>query len=82
MDNDIRSKRILTATMLHDFDLAYSEGSASSANWLIDKLKIAKNILRSGKSIEVLVKNPFILSDVQVFDQWVCERFPDYSDDV
>jgi hypothetical protein len=82
MDREIRLKRSITAAMLYDFGLAYTDGSASSASWLVGKIGVAKEILRSGGSIEILEAKPIVFSSVQALEKWVCERYPDFADDL
>jgi hypothetical protein len=82
MDNEIRSKRIFTVAMLRDFGLAYSQDSASGANWLIGKLQIAKEILQSGGSIEIAEETPITISSITDLESWIRQRYPGFSDDV
>ena len=82
IDSEIRSKRILTTVMLRDFGLAYSQDSSSGANWLVEKLRIAKEVLQSGKSMDIKEEKPIKISSVADLEKWARERYPDVVDDL
>jgi hypothetical protein len=82
MDDEIRSKGVVSASVLDRFDVAYDQDSASSAHWLVGKLRILKSVVESGRGIKIVNDENLVLAHPRDFIEWVHKRYPDVYEDV
>jgi uncharacterized UBP type Zn finger protein len=80
IDDRLKSSGLVDSQLLAAFDEAYNYDAASTMNWLLAKLKILKEIVGHGKTVQV--ESSKRISNVEELNVWVCERYPDIADKV
>ncbi len=80
IDDRLRSSGLVDSHLLASFDEAYNYDSASTLNWLIAKLKILKDIVAHGGTVQV--ESDKRISDVAGMKAWFRERYPDIIDEL
>lgn len=80
IDDRLRSSGFVDSKLLASFNEAYNYDAASTINWLIAKLKILKDVVMHGGTVQV--ESSKRISDVAGLNAWLREHFPDVADDV
>jgi hypothetical protein len=80
IDDRLRSSGLVDSQLLASFDEAYNYDASSTINWLIEKLKILKEIIGHGGVVQV--ESSKQISDIKELNAWIRERFPDIANGV
>lgn len=80
LDKQLKKTKVLTKDLFEQFYDAYSYDTATTYNWLIKKLKILKERLMNGESLQI--ENTKNLLNKENFLDWIESEFPNTKKDL
>ncbi len=75
-DNRLQTNFVVDDDMLKTLIHSYEYDSASTVNWLVERLILLKKVLLENKEIQIRSNHAIVIKTQEDLEVWISEKFP------